>query len=87
VARPSSPDAYFDAQSGETGEIARAARGPSGAGAASRGASRLGFPCYRGKERIFSIIARPRHVNLQLWNANRLTEAHPRVEGTGKQLR
>jgi len=46
-----------------------------------------GFPCYAGNERVFSIIAHRAHVNLQLWNGSRLTDSHPGVEGTGRQLR
>ena len=32
-------------------------------------------------------MAQKAHVNLQLWNKNRLTHVTPRVKGTGAQLR
>jgi hypothetical protein len=46
-----------------------------------------GFPCYVGNERVFSIIAHARHVNLQLWYGAALAAENPRIEGTGKSLR
>ena len=47
-----------------------------------------GFPCWVGKERVFSIIAHKDSVNLQLWSGNRLAGAFPeRIRGAGKQLR
>jgi len=46
-----------------------------------------GFPCYVGKERIVSITAQSRWVNLQLWSGSRLAARFDRIEGTGKSLR
>ncbi|WP_421787770.1 DUF1801 domain-containing protein [Hyphobacterium sp.] len=46
-----------------------------------------GFPCYVGKERIFSIIAQSGWVNLQLWYGAALADRFGRIEGTGKSLR
>ena len=46
-----------------------------------------GFPCFSGHERVFSIMAQRAHVNLQLWNGNRLVQLSQRIEGMGKQLR
>jgi hypothetical protein len=46
-----------------------------------------GFPCYSGNERIFSIIAHARHVNLQIWYGAELAGHSARIEGTGKSLR
>ena len=47
-----------------------------------------GFPCWSGRERIFSIIAYKDRCNLQLFYGASLAPAHPgRIEGTGKALR
>ena len=46
-----------------------------------------GFPCYVGKERVFSIAAQTGWVNLQLWYGAQLAGRFERIEGTGKSLR
>ncbi|WP_420433850.1 DUF1801 domain-containing protein [Hyphobacterium sp.] len=46
-----------------------------------------GFPCYVGKERVFSIAAQTSWVNLQLWYGAALAHRFDRIEGTGKSLR
>lgn len=47
-----------------------------------------GFPCWSGKERIFSIIAHGDRCNLQLWQGARMAADYlSRIEGTGKSLR
>jgi hypothetical protein len=83
------PDAYFDSLVDDgLAAIARGLRERMKALAPhlSEGLA-WGFPCYTGHERVFSIMAQKAHVNLQLWNGNRLTHVTPRVEGTGAQLR
>lgn len=45
------------------------------------------FPTYIGKERVFSIAAQSRWVNLQLWYGAGLAPQFDRIEGTGKSLR
>ena len=86
--KPKTPDAYFEKLDGPLAEIAVALRHrvTERAPHLSEGLA-WGFPCYTGNERVFSIMAQKAHVNLQLWNGNRLTHVSPRVEGTGKQLR
>jgi len=82
------PDAYFERLDGPMADLARALRARVRERAPHLSeALTWGFPCYAGNERVFSIIAHKAHVNLQLWNGNRLAAAHPRVAGTGKQLR
>ena len=47
-----------------------------------------GFPCWSGRERIFSIAAHKDRCNLQLFYGAELAPFHPaRIEGTGKTLR
>ena len=47
-----------------------------------------GFPCWSGRERIFSIAAHKDRCNLQLFCGAELAPSHPaRIEGTGKALR
>lgn len=84
----STPDAYFDALDGPMADLARGLRDRVRERAPHLSeALAWGFPCFSGDDRVFSIIAHTGHVNLQLWNGNRLAAAHPRVAGTGKQLR
>lgn len=86
--KPKTPDSYFDALEGPMADIAMALRGRVKALAPHMDeALAWGFPCFTGHERTFSIIAHKAHVNLQLFNGNRLTHVSPRVEGSGKQLR
>ncbi len=84
----STPEAYFAKLEGAMGDLAAALRQRVLARAPHLAETLAwGFPCYAGNERVFSIIAHARHVNLQLWNGARLAGAHPRIAGTGKQLR
>ncbi|MEM9740239.1 MAG: DUF1801 domain-containing protein [Pseudomonadota bacterium] len=46
-----------------------------------------GFPCWTGKERIFSIIAHKSHCNLQLFYGAAIAGESQRIEGKGKALR
>jgi len=46
-----------------------------------------GLPCWKGHERIFSVIAHKKHCNLQLWYGSQLAGHSKRIEGTGKALR
>ena len=47
-----------------------------------------GFPCWSGKERVFSIATHKNHCNLQLWYGAELYADFPnRIDGTGKALR
>lgn len=47
-----------------------------------------GFPCWSGRERVFSIAAHKNHCNLQLWYGASLAQDFPAsIEGTGKALR
>ena len=86
--KPKTPDAYYAALNGPMAEIAIALRARVKARAPHIDeALAWGRPCYTGNERTFSIIANKAHVNLQLFNGNRLTHVSARVEGTGKQLR
>ncbi len=87
--KPKTPDAYFDGLENETlAAIARELRARLKARAPHfTEALAWGFPCYSGNERVLSIVPRKAHVNLQLFNGNRLTHVSDRVEGTGKQLR
>ncbi len=86
--KPKTPDAYFAQLDGPMADLAASLRDRvrARAGHLSEGLA-WGFPCYTGHERVFSIMAQKAHVNLQLWNGNRLTHVSARVEGTGKQLR
>ena len=82
------PDTYYAALEGPMAEIAIALRARVKALAPHMDeALAWGRPCYSGNERTFSISAHKAHVNLQLWNGNRLTHVSDRVDGTGKQLR
>lgn len=86
--KPKTPEAYYAALEGPLAEIAHALRARVKVIAPHlEEALAWGFPCYKGHERVFSIIAQKAHVNLQLWNGNRLVHVSPRIEGTGKQLR
>ena len=88
MSKPATPDAYFEQLAGAAAELASAlrrrvmARGPDLTEQLA-----WGFPCFSGRTRIFSIIAHSAHVNLQLWSGARLTDEHPRIEGSGKALR
>lgn len=87
--KPKTPDAFFEGlENDPLAAIAQALRERVKALAPhlSEGLA-WGFPCYTGHERVLSIMAQKAHVNLQLWNGNRLTHVTPRVEGTGAQLR
>lgn len=86
--KPKTPNAYFDSLDGPMADLAAALRERVRTRAPHLSeALAWGFPCYAGNERVFSIIAHKGHVNLQLWNGNRLAADHSRVAGTGKQLR
>ncbi len=86
--KPKTPDAYFEHLDGPMAEIAVALRARVKARAPHMSeALAWGFPCFTGNERTFSVIAHKAHVNLQLFNGNRVAHVSPRVEGTGKQLR
>lgn len=87
--KPASVVAYFDSLEGEPAEIAAALR-KTIEGRWPQLLSKLawGFPCWTGKERVFSIIAHKEHCNLQLWSGARLAKHYVgRIEGTGKVLR
>ena len=82
------PEDYFSQLEGPMAEIAVALKARvTGRAPHLKEGLAWGFPCYTGNERVFSIMAQKAHVNLELWNGNRLTHVTPRVEGTGKQLR
>ena len=84
----STPEVYFEKLDGPMADLAAALRQRVKTRAPHLAETLAwGFPCYVGNERVFSIIAHARHVNLQLWNGARLADAHARIAGTGKQLR
>lgn len=81
------PEDYFSQLEGPIAEIAVALKARvTGRAPHLKEGLAWGFPCYTGNERVFSIMANKAHMNLQLWNGNRLVHVSPRVEGTGKQL-
>ena len=87
--KPASVTAYFDKLEGETALIARALRKKiEGQWPDLKSQLAWGFPCWRGKGRIFSIVAFANRCNLQLWQGARLAQTYfDRIEGTGKALR
>ncbi len=88
MSKPDTPDAYFATIPGDMQRLAKAVRHCIRERAPHlTEALAWGFPCYSGHERVFSVIAHKAHVNLQLWNGNRLAGLDDRIEGSGKQLR
>lgn len=89
MAKPTTPQAYFDSLEGEPRDIANELRAEI-----ERRWPQLsvrlawGFPCWARQERVFSVIAQKNRCNLQLWQGAELATAFPdRIEGTGKSLR
>ena len=82
-------DAYFEKQEGAVADIALSLRKlVEEHGADLTCMLAWGFPCWRGNERILSIIAQKDRCNVQLFSGNRLADRWPgRIEGAGKQLR
>ncbi len=87
--KPKTVDSYFDSLDDKPADIAEALRQlieQRWPGLSVKLA--WGFPCWSGRERIFSIIAQPNRCNLQLWQGARLAGDYlSRIEGTGKSLR
>ncbi len=80
--------AYFARLSGDISDIAHELSGRiSEIGPHLTVSIAWGHPCWKGNERVVSVIAHGSHCNLQLWSGAQLAQDFSRIEGTGKALR